>query len=160
MTHVFVTHIRPIIEYASTVWNTGYIEDVRRLEAVQRLWTRHIKGLEHKTYEERLKVLDLYSIKGRLLRADLIKTWKIFHGLSPIKPLDLWDMAPAGRTRGNTLKIKFQRRQLDSTKRYFTDRIVKDWNALPNSTVTMNSLAEFKSSLAGILGDRLYEYLA
>ena len=159
MIHILVTHIRPIIEYKSMVWNTGYVEDVKRLEAVQRLWTRHIQGLDGKPYEERLKLLDLYSIKERLLRADLIKCWRIFHGLCPINPQDLWEMATVGRTRGNSLKIKVCRCQLDSSKRYFTTRVINAWNLLPDETVTQSPLHKFKSCLATDLGDRLFEHI-
>ena len=72
MVHILQTHIRPVLEYASTVWNIGYLQDLRRLESVQRLWTRQVKGLEEEDYETRLQPLDLYSVKGRLLRADMI----------------------------------------------------------------------------------------
>ena len=159
MTHILVTHIRPVLEYASVVWNTGYKEDARRLESVQRLWTRNVKGLEDKDYGERLKSLNLYSVKGRLLRADLIKCWKIFHGLSPIDPSDFWDTDSDHRTRGNRFKIKVSRQQLDTTTRFFFERIVKDWNSLPDWVVGSASIAEFKSSLAVVLGDRLFAYL-
>ena len=27
MVHLFKVHIRPILEYASVVWNTGYVQD-------------------------------------------------------------------------------------------------------------------------------------
>ena len=160
MIHVLRTHIRPVLEYASVVWNTGYIEDVRRLEAVQRLWTRHTKGLEDKDYAERLRSLDLYSIKGRLLRTDLIKCWKIFQGCCPIKPGDLWDVATDRRTRGNRYKIKVRRCQLDTRARFFTDRVVSEWNSLPDWVVGSGSITEFKSSLAEVLGNRLYDYIA
>ena len=106
MLHILCTHIRPVLEYASVVWNTGYNEVTRRLEAVQRFWTRHTKCLGDMDYGERLKYLDLYSVKGRLLRTDLIKCWKIFHGLCPIKPSVLWDTSTERRTRGNRFKIR------------------------------------------------------
>ena len=41
----YVSHIRPIMEYGSCVWNVGYLEDERRLEQLQRNWTREIDGL-------------------------------------------------------------------------------------------------------------------
>ena len=44
--------------------------------------------------EDRLKFLDLYSVRGRYLRADIIKCWKIFHGFSPIAPDQLFVLAP------------------------------------------------------------------
>ena len=95
MTKLFITHIRPLLEFASPVWNTGYITDLTLLESVQRRWTKLITGCEGMSYEQRLKTLDLYSVKGRLLRADLIKCWKIFNGMSSITPTELFSMAPA-----------------------------------------------------------------
>ena len=78
MVPLYISHIRPLIEYCSSVWNLGYLGDVRRLESVQRGWTRQIAGLEGLDYVARLKRLDLFSISGRLLRADLIKIWQDF----------------------------------------------------------------------------------
>ena len=79
MLTLYVSHIRPIIEYGSCVWNVGYLEDERRIERLQRKWTREIDGLTGLDYVSRLKKIGLYSIKGRLLRIDLIQIWKAFH---------------------------------------------------------------------------------
>ena len=152
------SHIRPLLEYASPVWNTGYIQDVKKLEAIQRLWTRNTRGLENKEYGERLQSLDLFSVKGRLLRADLIKCWKIFHGASAIQPADLWVTNNESRTRGHRYKIKVTRNQVDARARFFSCRIVQDWNSLPDGVVGSNSLSEFKGLLAQTLGQRLYEF--
>ena len=154
------THIRPVSEYASTVWNTGYLQDIRRLESVQRLWTRQIKGLEEEEYGTRLRILDLYSVKGRLLRADLLKVWKIFHGKCLIAPTDLWDTSTDPRTRGHQYKINIRRCQVDARARYFTERVAHDWNSLPSWAVTTATLKEFKSALATCLSDRLFDYLS
>ena len=40
MLTLYVSHVRPIIEYGSCVWNVGYLEDERRIERLQRKWTR------------------------------------------------------------------------------------------------------------------------
>ena len=159
MMHILKTHIRPILEYASPVWNTGYVQDMKRLESVQRLWTRQIKGLEGKEYGDRLRSLDLYSIKGRLLRADMIKSWKIFNGNSPIQPADLWDISRDTRTRGHPFKIRVSRSQVDARARFFSQRVVQDWNSLPTWVVTSKTLNEFKSALETCLGSRLFDYL-
>ena len=68
MVSLYKTHIRPLLEYSSCAWNTGYIGDLRMLESVQRKWTKHIDGLGELPYSERLQVLGLYSVQGRLLR--------------------------------------------------------------------------------------------
>ena len=65
---IYKAHIRPIIEFASPVWNTGYLCDSRLLEGVQRRWTKQVRGLYDYSYGERLQYLDLYSVKGRLMR--------------------------------------------------------------------------------------------
>ena len=70
MVHVWTVHIRPILEYASPLWNSGYSQDLKRLESIQRLWTRNILGLRDQEYGDRLRALDLFSVKGSLLRAD------------------------------------------------------------------------------------------
>ena len=78
---------------------------------------------------------------------------------SPIEPSDFWDLASDCRTRGNRYRIKIRQCQLDMTARFFSERVVNDWNALPDWAVSSISLGEFKSSLASVLGRRLYEYL-
>ena len=72
MLTLWVTHIRPIIEYGSCVWNIGYLEDLRRLERLQRKWTREIVGMDGLDYVSRLNKIALYSIIGRLFRNELI----------------------------------------------------------------------------------------
>ena len=141
------------------MWNSGYIQDIKRLEAVQRLWTRHILGLQDKEYGVRLQALNLFSVKGRFLRADIIKCWKIFHGHCHISPEMLWDLNVDSRTRGHTLKIKSCRGQVDARTRFFSHRVVRDWNGLPGWLVQEHSLPQFKKGLATALGDKLYEYV-
>ena len=159
MTHIFKIHIRPLLEYASTVWNTGYIQDIRRLESVQRLWTRQIRGLEKKEYGDRLKATNLYSAKGRFLRADLIKCWKIFNGKCPIEPTDFWEISSETRTRGHQYKIKIRRSQIEARARFFTERVAHDWNALPAWAVSSSTLKDFKFALESCLQGRLFDYL-
>ena len=65
-------HVRPIIDFASVVWNTEYIGNLKLLESVQRRWTKKITGFSELSYDQRLMALDLFSIKGRLLRADMV----------------------------------------------------------------------------------------
>ena len=78
MVTLFVSHIRPIIEYCSSVWNMGFLGDSRKLEALQRRWTREVAGMESLSYEDRLVRLKLFSISGIYLRNDLVKIWKNF----------------------------------------------------------------------------------
>ena len=39
MVALFVSHVRPILDYCSCIWNVGYVSDLTLLETVQRRWT-------------------------------------------------------------------------------------------------------------------------
>ena len=158
MLFLLKTHVRPLIEYASCVWNTGYKEDLSKLERVQRMWTRNIDSLQNESYGDRLRVLGLYSVQGRLLRADLIQYWKIFNGISCIKPEAFFASPPRVGTRGHRFKIHVPHISLDVCKRSFSYRSVSTWNGLPESVVTAPTVASFKTALEIAIRDDLYRY--
>ena len=73
MVTLCVSHIRPIMDYCSVVWNNSYLGNTRLLESVQRRWTREIVTVQHLSYTERLKSVGPYSIYGRMLRVEIVK---------------------------------------------------------------------------------------
>ena len=147
MTSLFISDIRPIIDFASPIWNTSFQGDLRLLESVQRRWTREVQGMAQLTYGERLRKLNLHSIKGRLLRHDLIYCYKIFNGLLPVKPEDLFTLSPISSTRSHRFKIFVQHSQTEARRRFFSCRVVSKWNALPPHVVDAPSVASFKHRL-------------
>ena len=159
MLTLFVSHIRPILEYGCSVWNLGYLGDSRMLEGVQRRWTRAIDGLSTLSYHDRLKALDLFSLKGRRLRHDLIKFWSVFrdhegdNGL-----LELFERAPLVGTRGHKFKLRVPRCSTDVASRFFVARTVRIWNGLPSDVVDKTGLSSFKAALALHLGETFFEY--
>ena len=155
---VYKSHIRPKLEYGSCLWSMGYIGDLRKMERLQKRWTRSVSNLADHPYAERLQILDLFSIKGRLLRADLIMVWKIFHGRSPLQPGDLFSLDDSSRTRGHPLKIRAQRSNKDIRSRFFTNRVVSPWNALSHDTVMAETLERFKGLLRRDLGGQLFDF--
>lgn len=158
MMPIYNSHIRQLMEYCSCVWNTGYVGDIRVLESVQRFWSKHVLGLQEKDYGTRLKALNQFSVQGRLIRADLIYYWKVFHGKCAVKPDDLFTLAEHGGTRGHRYKVKLPSIQTDIRKRSFAVRCITAWNRLPDDVVSTTDVSQFKAKLADRLGETLFMY--
>ena len=57
------TIIRPVLEYATPVWNPGLRKDIAEIESVQRKITKYIHDLRGMPYSERLQCLGLPSLQ-------------------------------------------------------------------------------------------------
>jgi len=129
----------------------GHHTAIDNIEAVQRKFTKRLKGCKDMEYPAQLSYLHLQSLERRRLTADLILTYIIIFGLVDVCMSDYFQLMSSNGdrtvTRGNSLKLSVNYCRTNTRKNFFSERVVKVWNSLPPSIENFASLARFRNSL-------------
>ena len=138
--------IRPLLEYATPVWNPILKKDIAEVESVQRRITKRIREVRGMAYPDRLRLLALPTLQQRRLYFDLTECYKVLHAL------DLCDCIRSlhrktTNTRGHTYQLVPPKSTLLIRRQTFTHRVVNAWNALPAEIVTLPTIASFRRAL-------------
>lgn len=81
---MYNSYVRPILEYASPIWNPYYNTYTEALESVQRKFTRiycYRFNIPRGTYNTRLREMNLSSLYNRRLQTDEILLYKVVNGM-------------------------------------------------------------------------------
>ena len=149
-------YVRPHLEFASPAWSPWLESDINVLENVQKRFVRMVSGLHSTTYEDKLKELDILSLKDRRVYFDLVETFKCINGYTKVKYEQFFlperdiERRPT-RARTCHLNIVSSRSRLDVRKHFFTQRVVDMWNSLPDTLKETHSLNSFKNQLKLLL---------
>ena len=90
-----------------------------------------IRRMKHHSCIDRLKALNLPTLRYRRQRGDMIEVYKIRNGhYDNFRPFSLAELSLC-RTQGNSEKLPLKHCKYDLRKYSVTNRVVRIWNNLP-----------------------------
>ena len=145
----YLTYIRPILEYGSSVWNphSNYIGYNDLLEKVQRNFTKKLFyrcNLSYLNYSDRLTFLNLHSLSQRRTIADLTLAYKLIKGFVDVPVSEIMSTYVSS-SRGPSIKIRRMKSRTKPLFNYFGNRISSDWNKLPDLILQCETVSSFKA---------------
>ena len=144
---LYMSLVRPHLEYANVVWGPKYKMDQQKIERVQRRATKLIQNIRNFSYQDRLRYLNIPSLHYRRLRGDMIQTFKIITGVSNVDKDKYFKPAKNVGTRGHRYKLYKQQTRSFQKFNSFSNRVINEWNKLPNYVVEAKSVNNFKNLL-------------
>ena len=151
--------MRPLLEYNTQIWNVGNKGETKRIEQIQRMFTRKLlqrTNTKYKDYNHRLEILGMQRLELRRLHRDLITLYKIIHNQINLSFENLFELKENTYIlRQHTMNLKtppFAHTGL--MKSSFKYRVIEAWNYLPNEIVTSKTIAMFKKGLNNISLDQ------
>ena len=160
---LYKTFVRSRMEHAVAAWSPWLERDVEELEKIQKRLVRSLSDVRGENYEEKLKRAGLTTLKERRERGDLIEAFKVLKGFYKVDK-DVWfrriDQRTTRETRSSvtvedgtaTQKTDILYKPQvshDIRKNFFTIRVVRQWNALPESVRSQKTVNGFKTALDG-----------
>ena len=144
---LYKSMVRPFLEYGNTIWGPFSKLDQKQLERVQRRATRMVGAIRHLPYPQRLQHLGLPTLYYRRRRGDMLTVYQLLHGGMNVPPERFLTRNQSGSTRGHQWKLCKPRAKSLVRRHAFSTRVVNDWNALPVSVVSAETLNAFKARL-------------
>jgi len=149
--------IRPHLEYGNLIWYPYLKRQSISIEKVQRRATKTLHECKDLSYHERLRYLNMPTLKHRRRRGDLIEMYKIFNQVDEVS---LKQTFTVNNTRNNEGKLYVNHSNMNIRKFSFANRVVNDWNNTTNTMKFANNTNSFKNLLDGnkIFNNSFYEY--
>ena len=128
------------------IWSPSTVKDITAIDSVQHRFTKQLPGLNHISYPDRLKYLNIPSLKLRCLRTDLIWCHKIVFGLVDLN-FDDFLMESMLCTRGQGYHLYKKINMFACQVIHFSEQVINVWSNMPTDTVDFTSLTSFKKSI-------------
>ena len=138
----YTTLVRPILEYASVIWDPVTQKGTKEVEMVQRRAARFVAG-DYRTTSSVSRIIERLqwpSLEVRRKRAKVTMLYRVVHQLAEVTVEPLVPTATASTTRGHQFRFQIPHSRLQSHQQSFFPSAIRQWNSLPASVVNATSL--------------------
>ena len=141
--------VRPHLEYCIYAWKPYRKKNIDKLERIQRRATKMIPELRDLSYKSRLLQCCLTTLEARRLRGDQIEMFKIVNGYENVDRNTgmFFKLKEGSRTRGHKAALVKELCSLDMRKYSFSQRVINEWNKLPNDCFNASIVNMFKNRI-------------
>ena len=148
----YQTLVRPIVKYASPVWDPHQAYLIHKLEMVQRTAARYVSSRWHNTssVSDMLTTLGWRSLQARRMDAKMNMFYKMRHNLAIIPTV--FNITPATRSlrHSNTQSYIIPSARCDYYHHSFFPSSIRNWNLLPQIVVDSPCLETFKQRVQSV----------
>ena len=141
---VYKSYIRPLLEYATEIWNPHIKKEIIRLEKFQKFFTKKIFWkchLPNLPYSQRLEYLNISTLEDRRKYLDLLTAFKIIRKETHLNPLKLFSFSHRGRSAFPRLITKSKN---SKTENSFINRTTKNLQEL-SKKLDLSSIISIQS---------------
>ena len=151
MKHMYKTLVIPHVDYCSQLWMPTEIQEIEKIEKLQRDYFRNIPQLRGKNYWDQMNIMKMLSLQRRLERYRIIYTWKILENLAPNCGLEIVQGSEETR-QGRRLIVPLVKQKSETKQQMeqlFQVNGPKLFNCLPAKirNLTKIGLDDFKMAL-------------
>ena len=141
---LYLSLIRPHLEYACPVWDPHTMKDKVLLEDVQKFALRMATKQWDSGYQELLDIMNIPSLADRRLQLKLALLYKIVHGMCYFPPDILCPRTNYSVRTNHSLVIDQPYARTNAYFYSFVPHTISTWNSLHQLHVTTPSVSAFK----------------
>ena len=143
---LFSIYVRPVFDYADSVYSPHNMRHIKDLENVQDSFLRRafLRGGMHPNKEERRRIVGTTSLENRRATSDLTLLHRIIHSNLEVSPSIVNRITSRYSNRRHNLLIECPRYRSFHHSNSFICRTAPKWNALPNSLVYFSNSKIFR----------------
>ena len=145
---LYKSFVRPHLEHNSVIWSPYTKKNENTVEKIQKRMCNLIYGTRNSlSYQDKLKLSNLLSLRARRIRNSLIMLFKMKNKMIDLDFENFFDENRYRKTRGNIFKLVIPKSNTKFRKNFFTSSIVHHWNNLKSSDINVRSINLFKRNI-------------